>query len=341
MLGAMRFRLLAVAAASALLLTACSSDKEPPKAPDASEGTSTPIVEISPLTGLPLKGGAPDNPVLVVKVENTFGGAPQYSLDKADLVIEELVEGGLTRLAALYYENLPTKVGHVRSMRATDIGIASPVAGQIVASGGASSTYQRVAAAGVPVFSEDHDATGFSSDTTKVRPYNRLVDLTVIAGRAKPAKIPGPYLTWEAAGADEPGAAATAEAPRKATAATVGFSNTTRTSWALKGDTWQRTNGHAEAGTDFAADTMIVLFCDVGDAGYTDPAGNPVPETVVEGSGDAMIFHGDQVTKATWNKKTLGATMTFEDTAGNALGIDPGHVWMELVPKTGGSVTLG
>ena len=62
--------------------------------------------------------------MFVVKIENTASGAPQYGLNKADMVIEELVEGGLTRLAALYYSDLPTKVGHVRSMRDTDIGIA-------------------------------------------------------------------------------------------------------------------------------------------------------------------------------------------------------------------------
>jgi hypothetical protein len=43
-----------------------------------------------------------------------------------DLVVEELVEDGVTRLAAFYYSQLPSKVGPVRSMRASDIGIVSP-----------------------------------------------------------------------------------------------------------------------------------------------------------------------------------------------------------------------
>lgn len=344
MLGRMRFRLVVVAAASALLLSACSSDDEPSPRPEASPTESSPVVELSPLTGLPFDDGAPDNPVLVAKLENTAAGAPQYGLDQADLVVEELVEGGLTRLAAIYYENIPQKVGHVRSMRASDIGIAAPVAGQIVASGGASSTYQRVEEAGVPVFAEDEDAPGFSGDPLKARPYDRLVDLRAIAEVAERPVIPGPYFTWKPA--DQEGTAGAepsdvAAEPTTATTATVRFSPTTSTSWALRDDTWQRTNGHAGEGADFAADTMIVLFCEVADAGYTDPAGNPVPETLLEGSGRAMVFAGDVVTEATWSKEDLGATMTFEDAAGEPLGIEPGHVWLELVPTAGGDVALG
>lgn len=342
MLERMRSRLVAVAAASALLLSACSSDEKPAPDPEPSDVQSSPAVEVSPLTGRPFGDGAPDNPVLVVKIENTAAGAPQHGLEQADLVVEELVEGGLTRLAAIYYENMPEQVGHVRSMRASDIGIAAPVGGQVVASGGASSAYQRLEAAGVPVFSEDHDAPGFSSDPVRARPYNRLVDLRAIAAVAERPSIPGPYLTWRSADDDTSGASPSdSTESTRATSATVRFSPTTSTSWALDDGTWRRTNGHAEPGTDFAADTMVVVFCEVGDAGYTDPAGNPVPETIVEGDGRAVIFADDEVTEATWSKKTLSATMTFEDPAGEPLSIDPGHVWLELVPQDGGDVTLG
>ncbi len=96
--GGMKLRLLVAVTAAALTLTACSSSdgKEPTK-PDASKGTAKKLVEISPLTGLPMPNGRPANPVFVVKIENTDGGAPQYGLNKADMVMEELVEGGLTQ----------------------------------------------------------------------------------------------------------------------------------------------------------------------------------------------------------------------------------------------------
>src|SRR5215213_4408606 len=98
MLGGMKLRLLVAVTAAALTLTACSSSdgKKDPTTPDASKGAAKKLVEISPLTGLPLPNGRSARPVFVVKIENTDGGAPQYGLNKADMAMEELVEGGLT-----------------------------------------------------------------------------------------------------------------------------------------------------------------------------------------------------------------------------------------------------
>jgi hypothetical protein len=343
--GAMKLRLIVAVSAAALTLAACSSsDSDKPDNPDATKGTSAKLVEISPLTGKAMPNGRPANPVFVVKVENTDGGAPQYGLDKADFVLEELVEGGLTRLATFFYSHLPAKVGHVRSLRTSDIGIAGPVGGQIVASGGANGAYRKVERAGITVFSEDAGSPGFSSDPLKVRPYNRLINLKTVAKKAKATKIPGPYLPWspaEKAGPTASGTPATPPKAERATSATVRFSNSTATSWALKGGTWVRTNGHAAPGHDFKADTMIVLFCRVGDAGYTDPAGNPVPETVFEGRGKAKIFHGKKVTTVNWLKPSLDESLSFTTGGGEPVTIEPGHVFLELVPKGAGSVTLG
>ena len=256
----MKLRLLVAVTAAALTLTACSSsDSKEPTKPDASKGSSKKLVEVSPLTGLPMPNGRPANPVFVVKIENTANGAPQYGLNNADMVMEELVEGGLTRLAAFYYSNLPTKVGHVRSLRDTDIGIAKPVDGQVVASGGAAGTYRRVEGAGITIFSEDGGAPGFSSDPAKVRPYNRLINLQTVAKKAKASAIRGSYLPWTPAKsatktpAPSDSTATPTTAPKKATTASVRFSNSTSTNWKLAGDTWQRANGHAAAGQDFKA----------------------------------------------------------------------------------------
>ena len=342
----MKLRLLVAAVAAALLLGACSSDDEPTSDPSATKGEGEKIVAISPLTGLPMPDGRPDNPVFVVKIENTANGAPQYGLNKADIVVQELVEGGLTRLAALYYSRMPKKVGHVRSLRATDISIAKPVDGQIVASGGAPSTNRRVGRAGVTVFSETGNGDAFSGDPAKSRPYDRLINLRVLAKKAKTTKIPGPYLSWAAvegsSATPEPDATDSATpppAPKKTKRATVRFSNSTRTGWKFAGGHWQRTNGFAASGQDFAADTLVVMFARVGVAGYRDPAGNPVPETIVKGSGRAVVLHDGTATETTWKKPARNSPISFETKDGQALSIEPGHVWIELAPKGDGSIS--
>ena len=72
-------------------------------------------------------------------------------------MVEELVEGGLTQLAAFYYSLLQRTVGPVRSMRASDIGIVAPVAASIVTSAAAPQTIARLEAAGVTFYPEGSD----------------------------------------------------------------------------------------------------------------------------------------------------------------------------------------
>ena len=146
-----RTTMLSVLLAAGLALSACSGDDSPSSkaSPDADQRDGATLVARSPLTGLELEDGLPANPAFVVKIENSNGGEPQYGVQKADLVVEEMVEGGITRLAAVYHSTVPSKIGHVRSLRGTDAGIAAPVDGHVVASGGAQKAYGVLAKAKV------------------------------------------------------------------------------------------------------------------------------------------------------------------------------------------------
>ncbi len=346
----MKFRFVAAFAAALLALSACSSPKSADDPDPASKKSSEKLVEMSPLTGRTMSAGRPDRPIVVTKIDNTASANPQHGVNKADLVVEELVEGGLTRLAAFYYSNTPDRVGPVRSARATDIGIASPVNAELVASGGAPKTNKRIKAAGIKFHSEDAGAKGFSSDPAKSRPYNRTINVQTLLKGRNATKIPGPYFTWaskksaskkSASKKSDSSAAPSAEPatkPKKATSAAVRFSRSSTTQWSFKDGKWSRTNGISDK--EFKADTMVVLFSKVGDAGYRDPAGNSVPETVFDGSGAMFLFHGDTVTEGTWEKKGLDSIITMKDKSGASVKVEPGNVWIELVPKGDGNVSV-
>jgi hypothetical protein len=99
-----------------------------------------------PLTGLPVDDGdsaVEKHPILVTKIDNTTSSSPQVGLSKADLVVEELVEGGLSRLAVFFYSQVPDNAGPVRSMRASDIGIVPSDHAAVVTSGAARRAAQR------------------------------------------------------------------------------------------------------------------------------------------------------------------------------------------------------
>ncbi|HYF72623.1 MAG TPA: DUF3048 domain-containing protein [Nocardioides sp.] len=330
--------LAALVAAASLVLAGCGGGDEEPsgeESPASQEVAGAEEVAADwPLTGLPVTGDdevEQEHPVLVTKMDNTAASSPQIGLGSADLVVEELVEGGLTRLAVFHYSELPELVGPVRSMRASDIGIVSPVEGSMVTSGAASQTIARIRDAGIQFFAEG--AKGIARDTSRSAPYNVFADLTVVADEAAvEAARPADYLPW---GAEEDFPKGQ---PAKRIAAVFGGGHTTN--WTYDGTGYVNENSFAAAGDEFPADTVLVLRVTVGDAGYLDPAGNPVPETKLEGKGEAMIFHGGRLVRGTWKKTGLDSAITLSTKAG-PLEVPAGHTWIELVPAANGDVTFG
>lgn len=332
----MKFRTRPVALLAGLVmiagLGACTSEPDPRPARTTAPVTTEPPEPIrSPLTGLEIDA-QPDNPVFVVKIDNTRPANPQVALDQADLVVEEMVEGGVTRLAAMFHSRLPDVVGPVRSMRATDIGIAAPVGGELVASGGARITLNRIKSAGITFFSHDNGNAGFWRDRSRRAPYNVFVDLTRIDEQSSGELNETPYFAWAKGDAE-------ATAPTTVSSqATVRFSPLHSTQFTYVDGTWKRSNGFAGA-KDFAAQNLVVLFAEEVDAGYRDPSGSPVPETKFEGGGRAVVFIGDKVAEGTWAKPNPGATVELRDEAGTPIVLPPGKVWLQLPTTRRGSIS--
>lgn len=327
----------AVLASSALLLAGCGGGDDDTSA-DA-KGTSQKVAASQqvaatwPLTGLPVTGSADaaqPHPVLVAKMDNTASSAPQVGLGSADMVVEELVEGGLTRLAAFYYSDIPGRVGPVRSMRASDVGIVSPVKAAMVTSGAAPVTITRIKDAGIKFYAEG--SPGFARDSSRSAPYNLFADLGVVAKETKEAPTrPDDYLPWGAEDARPTGA------PARSVAASFGGSHTTN--WHYDGHGYVNENSYAAPGDQFPATSVLVLRVPVGDAGYLDPAGNHVPETKLSGKGAALLFTGGRVVRGTWSKSAPDAALKLAGKGGD-LTVPAGHTWIELVPAANGKVTF-
>ncbi|GAA5146479.1 hypothetical protein GCM10023340_17450 [Nocardioides marinquilinus] len=330
--------LVAVLATTSLALSACGGgdDEEPT---DDTSVAGAPRAEQSdvpptwPLTGLPADDGASatDHPVLVLKMDNTSASAPQQGLGEADMVVEELVEGGSTRLAVFYYTDIPGKVGPVRSMRASDIGIVKPVDATMVTSGAAAQTIKRLKKADVPF--QNESSPGFYRDDSRSAPYNLFTDMGKVADAVKleePARPPD-YLPFGDADAEAQG--------REAATLTAQFSGSHSTSWRFEDDGYVNVDSFAPDDDQFPADSVLVLRVKVGDAGYVDPAGNPVPETKFVGKGEAMLFHGGRLVRGEWSKETEDSPLELRTDAG-PLTVPAGHTWIELVPRDadGGSV---
>jgi len=326
--------------ATGLVLTACSKPSSPsPQAhtpsPQQVKGSQT-VTQYWPLTGLRVpsnKTAELHHPVLVAKVDNTVSSQPQVGLRQADMVVEELVEGGLTRLAVFYYSHIPRNVGPIRSMRASDIAVVSPVHASMVTSGAAPRTIARIKAAHIRFYGQF--SKGMYRSTLRAAPYNLFVHLRKVAAVAKRkrARTPRNYLAW--------GSAKDLPQGRKVTKIRVQFSAAQTTDWVFSKGRYHNTNSNAPARDQFPATNVLVLRVREGDAGYLDPAGNHVPVTLLKGSGKALLFHDGRMVAATWHKGKVPTSMIKLTTKkGQELEVPAGHTWIELVPVHGGRVTF-
>ncbi|WP_209715640.1 DUF3048 domain-containing protein [Marmoricola sp. OAE513] len=330
--------LLALIAAlvASLVLAGCGSDKkkeagdERPQSQPTEGGTQ--LAAVWPLTGLPAPATTPNHPVIVVKIDNSRASDPQYGLGSADMVVEEMVEGGYTRLAVAFYSKLPKKVGPVRSARASDIGIVKPTHAVLVASGAAPKTKGRLNQAGIRLYEEGSKGT-YRDRSEHDALHSVFIDLPKFATSVKKkAIVPANYLPW--------GTESDYVGVRPAKTISVRFSPITTTVFKWNGKKYLNTDTYARRGDQFKADSVLVIRTREGDAGYLDPAGNKVPETLFFGQGTFLLFHKGQALRGTWTKADRAAPLELSTAAG-PVKVPAGHVWVELLPgdNFGGKLT--
>jgi len=213
----------------------------------------------------------------------------------------------------------------------------TPTHAVLVASGMAPPTKGRLNAAGVSYF--EMGAPGVSRDNNDPNHdslHSVFADLPVLAASIKKKPVvPAAYLPW---GTD---ADFTGAAPAKSISVRFSGSTTTNFVYKAKSKKYANTNTYAGAGDEFKADSVLVLRVREGDAGYLDPAGNPVPETLFYGKGSLALFHDGQIVRGTWSKAKRSSPLVLTTAAG-PLKVPAGHVWMELLPrdKDGGKLSF-
>ncbi|MFD1506468.1 DUF3048 domain-containing protein [Georgenia yuyongxinii] len=355
-----RGRLTTAVLASALLaLAACTSQGEPEPAPSTT-ASAAPSVSLPgkpvpqplparwPLTGV--AGEIQERPALSVKVENSAAARPQTGLEDADVVWEELVEGGITRFNAVYHSVVPGEVGPIRSVRPMDAAIAAPLGGLMAFSGGQVPFVQQIRDAGLQVLSNDEGVAGMYRVGFRRAPHNVYgsgPDLLAQADADHSAPPPQQLVyAWHPA---------RASAVLKGTLVSVVDVSFPRTApgWTWDGaadpgrggpaGAWVRDdNGVVQtsaAGARLLATNVVVLRVQVVDTGSRDPAGNPVPETVLTGEGDAVVASGGKVLEARWSKAATADPVVLTDPDGGQVTLVPGTTWIELVPVNGGAVS--
>lgn len=332
----------------AVLLAGCSPAPSPVAASSAPtaepEPPFTPAYaapadfDLAPLTGEPIEVGGLDAPSLAAKVDNHPAARPQVGLDRADIVFEELVEGGLTRYVAVWHSDVPAEIGPIRSIRPMDPDIVSPLGGIVAYSGGQQRFVDMMRA------TEVYNAIHGQSDTNDVMyrgrnapaPHNVIVRAPELVARHADLAAPRQQFAFAhslaSSSAVRDGAAATS--------VSMVFGSLASPSWAwdAPSGTWLRsmTGGApdtAASGARLSAVNIVVLRVPV-------EVIQDIPTTRLVGSGEAWVLAGGKAIAATWSKSDRSAPVRLVDANGVAVRLAPGNTWVELVPNAG-SVTIG
>ena len=232
----------------------------------------------------------------------------------------------------------------MRSVRHVDAAIAGPTHGILAFSGGSGPALAVVSRTGLRLVREGDPSGAFSRIRTRSAPHNLYLRVGTLWARPG-SGVPPAYLPFTSTGAVAPGPGAAPDAP--AASAALAFSVVQRPSWTFDRATgrWWRseTGGHAAVsagGALLVADNVLILRVRTRDAGYPDPAGNPVPETVFTGTGGAVLLHGGRRVTGTWSKSGPLAALQLTGADGRPLQLSPGRTWIELVPVQGGGVRI-
>lgn len=264
--------------------------------------------------------------MLAVKVDNAPAARPAVGLSAADVVYVEPIEGGATRLIALFAGQPPPVVGPVRSARETDLELLPQFGRPTLAySGAAPALMRRVRQAPI--------------------------------GNASASRLPGAYFRadeWEAPhnlfvrarqlprGAEWPPSSQLMFGPAPVTgeprdryvvsypAASVGFD------WSPAERRWLVSFDGAPAISDtrrLTASTVVVQQVPIRSSTIRDVAGtrSPVADTI--GRGRATVLRDGQAFPAVWSRPAADRATTYTTPAGRPLPFAAGPVWIVLTRR--------
>jgi hypothetical protein len=300
----------------------------------------------APLTGLPVTDPAVlARPTMLVKINNADGkgcennARPQVGLDQADIVIEEEVEGGITRFMAAFQSVVPDTVGPVRSARSSDIDLLLTFNDPLFAWSGNNGNVQgelnnikdRYVAVGHAssagnVFYRDNSGGRCAPSNLFVHPAE-LYDFAKDQGKAA-----APVFTYLGDGEAVPATAPPVAGVKLNTALDTAYVwNATSSTW----DRFQKRTRHTVVGDVQISPNNVVIL----DVPYVGSSTAGSPEAVTVGSGAAHVYMAGKVVDGTWKKDAPEAPWTLTDAAGAPIKLTPGRTWVQLARDSNGPPT--
>jgi hypothetical protein len=276
-----------------------------------------------------------DGPILAVKLDDTSLARPQIGLEDADVVYIEQVEGGLTRLAAIFSSVMPQNIGPIRSARISDIDILSKYGKVIFAYSGAQRAMLTVIANSNlwDYGAQRQSPTIYTRDANRPAPYDMVLrgDLLLEKAKADGRDVAiSKSVGWSFGDAPAGGVAIDSVSLRWP-------ASKYEATWSKAEKRWLLSNGgvanFAASGKQLGPTTFVIQTVEMSDSIYRSSDGSYTPLSETVGTGTGYILRDGRSFKANWSRPAAksGTTWTLAD--GSEIKFAAGSIWVALTDR--------
>lgn len=282
-------------------------------------------------------------PIAVIIDNLPPGARPQAGLDRADLVYELLVEGGITRFLAVFHRQDAPLIEPVRSVRTPYLYLVSELDAVLAHVGaaeleGPANAGSQMREWGIRHLEEAVQPGIFARDRSRLAPHNAYTATAWLRGYATEAGWSGPPAlhSWtfkEDWAAPNPAAGAAGRIsyafggplpPQRAFAVEWYFDPVANQYARVMAGAWHT---DARSGQVLTARNIVVQF---DTAAIVDYEGHLLYGST--GTGPAYIYQDGQVVTATWEKPERTARTRYRDGNGVEVAFNRGPTWVSLLP---------
>jgi hypothetical protein len=276
----------------------------------------------SPLTGEPVSALGP---VLAVKIDNLAQARPQTGLTDADIVYILPVEGGLSRILAVFSSHFPPVIGPVRSAREDDLELLAQFWRPAFAYSGAQPRLLPVVERARIVDLYDGRVGGYFRDPARIAPHNlyaRTRQLLAEAPGASRARDIG-FRFGAAPSGGHPMASFSVSYP----AASFMFR------WSARAGRWlvamDGAPARAAEGGQVSASTVVIQYTTVRTSRFLE-AGTRPPYAETTGAGTGVVLRGGRAYAVRWSRPDADGGTRFTTVSGQVMNFARGPVWVVL-----------
>jgi hypothetical protein len=271
--------------------------------------------------------------VLIAKIGNTFPERPPRGLARADIVYLIPVEGGLSRIMAVFSSHYPRVIGPVRSARQDDLALLRQFGRPAFAWSGAQPRLQRVVPHARIVNLFAGTTSGYFRSPDRVAPYNLYANTRTLLKHARHASV-ARDIGFRFGAAPNGG--------HNVKSKSVSFPAASfRFTWSPHQHRWlvsmDDTRATSVGAGRLSAPTVVIQRVVVGLSRFLEQGPMKPPDAHSVGSGTALVLRNGKAYHARWSRPSANGGTRFTTSSGKPMTFARGPVWIVLAYGPGSS----